>query len=497
MTRLDFLLVLRSLGKIKQLKTLKIFLPPMDWSLSEFWEVKEELIKLKEQGIRIESYAQEGGLGTLLLMSASNERSADKEAEFHIQLPSAESSFYGGLLKHLGVEVEAYASGPYKSFAETFTRTGFSKEAKKNIEDLILDLQNIILDALTEKGKFKKETFYKPILTAESLKEAGFLDSIRSEKEFFPEEEKALSPNHSYLIQRIEDFKFVSKRKKNIAILPLEGGISSGEYSGKEREAGKIEAYPTISLLKELKEDKNVHVVVLEINSPGGSAFHSELIHREISELKKEKPVFVYFKDTAASGGYYIASAAETITSSPVCITGSIGAVMVRANLKKLYNKAKVQKETVGFYPFREILSEYTPLKKESVGFLQKEIARIESQFYARVSEGRKIPLDQLKTKWGGGRVYLPKTENKIVDSLGGILDVLQTIKNNFPKDKFMISYELPEYNFRSEIPFLKGFGLKQMMKTFLPKEILFLKEMSERPLYYSNIKINWNNRKN
>lgn len=494
LTRLDFLTGLRSLGKVPYLKTLKIYLPPMDWSLSEFWEVKEELNRLKSGGVSIQGYAKEGGLGTLLLLSACSERYAGKDSEFHIQLPSAETAFYGDFLKAWGIEVEAFASGPFKSFAESFTRNGFSKDARKNTEDLILNLQNILLTSLSLDGKLKKELFYKPIQTAEGFRSIGFIDSILTEKEFLPDDEPRLNETIGYHFHKLRSFSLLPKKAKLIAVVPLEGGIVGGDYSKKEREIGKISAYSTIALLRELKEDKSVSCVVLEISSPGGSAFHSELIHQEILNLKESKPVLAYFKDVAASGGYYIASAAESITASEVCITGSIGAVMVRANLKKLYNRAKVKKESVGFYPYRDILSEYTPLGKESVRYLQEEIKRIESQFYARVIEGRKIEPEKMKTL-GGGRVYLPNVENKIVDKLGGILDVLESIKDKFPKTRFAVSYELPEYDFRSELPSFGGLHLKQMLGEITGMEIFLQNGWMNRDLYLSSVRIRWKNR--
>jgi protease-4 len=443
-----------------------------------------ELRRLKKQGLEIEGYAKEGGLGTMLLLSACNTVYVNPEAEFQMMLPSAEPTFFGGFLKQWGVDVEAYASGPFKSFAESFTRTNFSKEARSNLESLITDLQEKILTALTSDRDIKKDSFYKPILTSAKLIEIGFAKREISEEEFLSKEEKALIPSHVGIFDKLADFRIFSKRRPIISIVPLSGGISAGEFSNREREIGKIEAYSTISLLKDLGEDKSVKAVILEINSPGGSAFHSELLYQEIKKLRESKPVLAFFKDTAASGGYYIGSAAESITALSVCITGSIGAVMIRANLKKLYGKAKLTKESVGFYPYRDILSEYTPLKKESIAYLTNEIKRVESQFYARVKEGRKFSDADLKVL-GSGRVYLPSIESKVVDKLGGLLETIEILQNRFPKDRFLFSYELPEYNFRSEIPLLGRFtkiqypkSIKQMLDFIESKwsgQILYL----------------------
>lgn len=475
-SRLEFLLSLRALRKLTPLRVVKIYLPPLEWSLGDVWEVAEELkILRKVHQLEIHGFAKEGSLGTLLLLSTCSEVFVNRDAEFQVMLPSAEPTFYGGFLKHWGVEVESYASGPFKSFAESFTRTSFTKEARSNIQSLIDALQTQILDALIGERGIKKDFFYSPILTSKKLIEAGFAKSEMTEDEFFSKDDASVEPDAIELFEKRREFRIFSKRRPLISIVPLAGGISGGKYAGKDREMGSIEAYANIALLKELSEDKSVKAVILEINSPGGSAFHSELLYQEIKKLREVKPVLAFFKDTAASGGYYIGSAAESITALPICITGSIGAVMIRANLKKLYTKAKLTKENIGFYPFRDILSEYTPLKKESIKYLTSEIKRVEGQFYERVKEGRNMTDSDLKLL-GSGRVYLPSTETKVVDKIGGLLDTIDLLQSRFPKDRFLFSYELPEYNFRSEIPLLGRFAKVQIPKPM--RQILDLLEL-------------------
>ncbi len=489
-TRLDFLLSLRSLQKLNFLQTIKISIPPLNWSLGDVWEVAEELRTLKTKfGVEIEGYAKEGSLGTLLLLSTCSKVFLNHDAEFQMMLPSAEPAFYGGFLKHWGVEVEAYASGPFKSFAESFTRTSFSKEARSNLENLIQDLQNKILFVLTTNKKIKEELFYTPILTAKKLIDSGFADSEISESEFLKKEEKYLQQDILNTFENFHQFRFFSRRRPILAVVPLSGGISAGDYSQDQREMGSIQVYPTISLLKELTEDKSVKAIVLEINSPGGSAFHSELLFQEIKRTRETKPVLAFFKDTAASGGYYIGAGAESITALPICITGSIGAVMIRANLKKLYSKVKIAKEAIGFYPYRDILSEYTPLKKDSIQYLTNEIKRVETQFYNRVKEGRGMSDADLK-QLGSGRVYLPKVENKVVDKLGGLLDTIDLIKEKFPKERFLYSYELPEYNFRSEISLLGRFTRISIPKPMEPFLELIENKLLDKILYLIPFKI-------
>lgn len=482
-TRLELLVLLKTIEKNPKIKTVDISLPPLEWTLSEFYEIRNELKNIREAGKTIRMFAKEGGLGSLLLLTAASEIYLAPESEFMILLPSAEPMFFGKFLKTWGIEVQAFASGPYKSFAESFTRGEFSKEARNNLETLVIDLRTVILTALTNGNQNLEPLFYRPMLSAEELLTEGVVQGIKTETEFFSSDRKLFSPSYPTLYQKIKEFSLFPKRKQEVVILPIDGGITGGDYLHKNRENGKIEAFSLIPTLKALGEDKKIKAVILEISSPGGSAFYSEQIHQEILELKKSKLVTAYFKDTVASGGYYIATAADYITASPVCITGSIGAVSIRANLQKLYKKFHLNKEAVGFYPFRDIHSEFQPLSKQSVKYLESQIKKIEALFYKRVSEGRKIPISELP-KIGMGRVYLPTTENQIVDSLGGLLDAISFVKEKLGGKAIYLTEELPSYNLKNKIPLLGG----------LLSELQLLESLGEVSLL-SHTKIRWKNR--
>lgn len=478
-TRLEFLQKLLLLEKNQKVKEVWLYLPPLNWTLSECVEVYHLLEKIKNSGKTIHMFASEGGIGTLLLLSVANHPTVGIHAEFNIMLPSVEPMFYGDFLKFWGVSVEAFASGPYKSFAESFTRSNFTKEAKKNLSDLVENLQNYILEILTKNGKFKKHHFFTPTHTSESLKSIGFIEKIETQKEWNSDDTKFFRDSFLETYNYVNEFKIFPRKKPIIVIVPLVGPISGGDYSQKTRDYGKIESHSVVPTLESLLEDKKVKGVILEISSPGGSAFHSEQIFQAISAFREKKPITAYFKDTVASGGYYIAQAASFITASPVTVTGSIGAVMIRANLQKLYKKFKLNKEAIGFYPLREIQSEFVPLSKESRSYLQKEILRVEGLFYQRVSEGRKIPLEELN-ELGQGRVFLPKTENRIVDQIGGLLDAIGHIKEELSVKNVNIVYDLPIYQFKNKIPIL-GNLTEQLDNLSLLNEISYLIPFSIR----------------
>ncbi|MCE9501698.1 MAG: signal peptide peptidase SppA, partial [Leptospira sp.] len=220
--------------------------------------------------------------------------------------------------------------------------------------------------------------------------------------------------------------------------------------------AGSINAYPILNILRELRHEKSVKGVILEIDSGGGSAYASELIYKEILKLKKTKKVYAYFQNTAASGGYYLAAACDKINSNSLCITGSIGAIMIRPDLKGLYNKLGITKERIGFYPLREVYSEYGKLGLESRKFLEREIDRVKTQFYERVTSSRQKNGAELE-KLAGGRVFSGEDFHKfgMVDSLGTLLDTVSSMKEDLKLKEIFLSYEPAVYSFRT---FLQDF---------------------------------------
>ncbi len=485
LTQWEFLEFFRAWIPFPKLEEIHLFIPPMEWSLAEIYDLTTELAIFQKKGVKIKGYAREGSVSSLLILAKCDERILNENSEFECRLPSAEPSFYGKFLSQWGIEVTAFASGPYKSFAESFTRDSFSKPAKKNIEDLLLALQGNLLDWLTIAGKVSKDTFYLPTLSGSTLLEKGFATSLSSEADFQKTEEEALDLFQIRFFKALKEFRIFSKSKTELVVLRLTGGISGGDFSESKLDENKILVYPLQKVLRELAKDKKVKAILLEIDSPGGSAIHSEILYETILEVRKEKPVYGYFKDTAASGGYYIAMACETIFSSPLAIVGSIGAVMIRANLKKLYAKAKIQKESVAFYPHREIYSEYTPLTKASHALLEKETKRFETVFYSRVKAGRKFEGTELEESWGGGRIFLADKAKRLFDDFSSLPQAIDKIQEKL--GAMRVETLLPEYNWRSSLPSFPGLSLPS---GFAFSKVLFYSNVSAETIFSKRSKM-------
>lgn len=483
----EFLIELNRIKKDPRVKFLSIEVPTLHYGFSEVASIHTELSKIREQGVDVRGYADEGDLKTLFLLSACNRRYTSVTAEFLSILPSVESSFFGELAKKWKVRVDIFQSGPYKSFGEIFTRTEFSKEAKSNLSTLIQDLRSEMLGVFANENILTETILQKPIHTGGSLKELGFfhgllgkdsyednflqkdpslyaklaeenedLNNEKAKKTFLKQNKpasKALTTHSVLSRQKFRNFKVLGNSNTTITILPLKGEIRSGKPEDKEPKSGVIEGEAIRQLIRQIKETPYIKAVLLEIDSPGGSATESEKIFQALKDLNKTKPVYAYMSNTCASGGYYLACAARKIYSSPIGIVGSIGTIVMRFDLEGLYKKFGISKDRIGFYPQREIFSDSGKLSKESQSFLKKEIDRVESLFIKRVQDSRNLGKEIL-AKMTGGRVFAPIQFQAagLSDKICSLIEAIEDIKELENLKNINIVYQAPRYNMKLAI---------------------------------------------
>lgn len=178
------------------------------------------------------------------------------------------------------------------------------------------------------------------------------------------------------------------------------------------------------------KEDDRIKGVIIRINSPGGSVSPSQEIHREITKLREKKKVYASMGSVCASGGYYIAGAAEKIFAMPSTITGSIGVIMEQVVVEDLMKKIGLQRNTLKAGDYKDVGSPFRKMKENERRYLQDIINGIHLEFMKTVSEDRKIPLETLK-EIADGRIYtgLQARDLKLIDGIGTFYDTLDDLK--------------------------------------------------------------------
>lgn len=199
---------------------------------------------------------------------------------------------------------------------------------------------------------------------------------------------------------------------KSVAVIEVKGVIADSEE--------------IIRQIKEYKENDNVAAVVLRINSPGGSAAASQEIYEELRKLAKEKILVVSMADVAASGGYYIAVAADFIYANPATTTGSIGVIAETLNFEDALNHLGIKGVVIKSGKFKDTFSPLRPMTEEERVFLQEYIDNIFHQFVKDVAEGRKLPESEV-IKIADGRILTGEQalKLKLIDGLGNMEDAI------------------------------------------------------------------------
>jgi protease-4 len=218
-------------------------------------------------------------------------------------------------------------------------------------------------------------------------------------------------------------------------------GIISEE---KRRVSGVFE---TVSMIDELREalkkaesDKKIAALVIRINSPGGTVTASDILHHEILGYKKKtgKRVVACLMDVAASGGYYVAMAADEVVAHPTTITGSIGVIAVKFNVQELFNKIGVGQETIKSGDKKDILSPFRPSTPEEKKILQEIIDQLQGRFVGVVTAGRKDLNRPEILRLADGRIYTAQQalENKLVDRVGYLDEAIEGVKSSLQLSK-------------------------------------------------------------
>ena len=395
--------------------------------------VRRALMDFKESGKFIVAYADNYTQGGYYLASVADKIYLNPQGILGLTGLSSRTMFYKGLLQKIGVEMMVFKVGTYKGAVEPFIADKLSDANREQITSY----QNSIWGNIT-KGIAKSRN-----ITVEDVNrfadEGAFFASPEKAVEYkLIDELKYRSEVEKYLIEQsgqtggklktvgLSNMKNVKKTEREyrnkIAIVYAEGEIMqqiiSSPYSGN---------FPCISEkinddLRKLADNKDVKAVVLRINSPGGSAYTSEQIWKQVYELKKKKPVVVSMGSVAASGGYYIASGASKIIAEPNTLTGSIGIFGMFPNTAGLFNKLALTTDIVKTNRYADFGDPARPMTDDEKALIQGYIERGYDTFLTRCAEGRgvsKADIDSI----GQGRVWTGEQALKIglVDELGGI----------------------------------------------------------------------------
>jgi protease-4 len=409
-------------------------------------ELARALKEFRATGKKVIAYGTAYEQAQYYLASQADEVYVDPFGMVLVQGYEAYHMFYKDVLDKLGVDINVFRVGAYKSAVEVYSRTNMSPEAKEETSVYLNSLWSSYQKATTASRKLRPDAVSSYVATladqvsgahmpaAEVALKAGLVTGVKSRLEVEKRVIDIVGEDHddgSFKSVSVDDYVRVVHAEKKVAAsgTPRIGVVvASGEILDGDQPPGTIGGSSTARLIRAARMDDDVKAVVLRVDSPGGSMLAAEEIHREIVALKAAgKPLVVSMGDLAASGGYYISAPADQIWASPATITGSIGIFAVIPTVSKTLGKIGVNVDGVGTTPLSGQLRLDRPLGDEAKKFLQATIERGYDEFIGRVSSGRKKSPAEVN-EIAQGRVWsgIDAQRLGLVDRLGSFDDAVK-----------------------------------------------------------------------
>jgi protease-4 len=395
--------------------------------------LRKQLKEFKKSGKFIYAYGEYANQKSYYLAAVADKIYLNPNGGMEVMGFGREIMYYKDALEKLGVEVQDFHCGAFKSAIEPYLRNNMSDPNREQLTSIYGEVYSQFLANISHDRNIDTATLSDIInnLKATLPADAKVLKMI-DETAYYDQVDSAikakLGTSKKDDIKWIEMDKYAATIDKDvtstnkIAVVNADGEIVDGE--GKD---GQLGGETIAKAVRKLRKDEKVKAIVLRINSPGGSALASDVMWRELILAKKDKPLIISMGDLAASGGYYIACMGDRIFAQPNTITGSIGVFGLIPNAKKLLNdKLGITTDRVSVTKHGALTIGTNPLDEEEKAMIQRSIERTYREFKERVAEGRKKDTAYIESI-AQGHVYTGTQGLKIglVDELGGLDDAI------------------------------------------------------------------------
>jgi protease-4 len=386
-------------------------------------ELRDAIERFKKSGKPAYAHLEFAGNKEYYLASACTKVYAVPTALLDITGLRLDVTFFKGTLDKLGVQAQFTGVGRYKNAPNQFTETGFTEPHREQMEALADSLYGHYmstvaaargktvpeLQALVDQGPFD----------GWKAKEAGLVDELLYADQLDERLQHADRVAPRTYLRSKSGFGFDSRAK--LALVYAVGDIVSGR--SQDGLGGSLAGAETVAgALRKAREDASIKAIILRVDSPGGSGSASDIIWREVALARQKKPVIASFGDYAASGGYYVAMGSDAIVAEPGTITGSIGVFSGKFNLRGLYDKIGLSRETVTRGAHATFTSEYQPWSESEQGRMQAMNEAFYRDFVRKVAEGRHKTVEEIEAV-AQGRVWTGTEAQRhgLVDHLGGL----------------------------------------------------------------------------
>ena len=491
----DILASLKNAAKDDKIKGIYFDMQSVPAGMATVEEIRNALIEFKESGKWIVSYSEIYSQKAYYLASVSDELWLNPQGMVEWKGLGSQMMFLKGMFEKLEVEPQIIRYGKFKSAVEPLILDKMSEANRMQTMTYMSDLWNKMLRGISEvRGKTVGELDgFAQNATIQNGKDAlenGLVDELlykdevtarlKAKLEIEKEDEKinfiGLAKYKDAPKAKGDDEEVTKKEKIAVvyAVGSIEGGQGDDETIGSEKISAEI---------RKARLDDKIKAIVLRVNSPGGSALASDVIWREVVLAREAKPVVVSMGDVAASGGYYIACAADTILAQPNTITGSIGVFGVLWNAQKMINnKLGIMIDTVKTNRFADLgtpLRALTPLERD---IIQNGVNEIYEDFITKVGQGRGMTTAQVDSI-GQGRVWSGEDalEIGLVDLLGGIDDAVEIAANMAKVENYrVVEYPAQKDPIEQMIQEISGQGEEVFLKHRLGAYYKYVKDVEE-----------------
>jgi protease-4 len=423
--------------------------PSFGAGYSTLKELHHALLACRDSGKKIIAYSTMLMESGYYIASTANEIHLNPSGTLLLKGLYSERIFFGEALKRLGIEVQVFKHGTFKSAVEPFISTEMSPANRLQVEGYLESIYGTFLSDVAPLRNMDTDSLRRIsngllVRSPGDGVKYGLIDRLSHDYEIrnrLRELAEISDPDKEVSMLTLKEYFQSNPPKKSskqdrIAVLYANGDIQD-EGEGDDI----VSAERMIKAIREIGKDKKVKALVLRINSPGGGALASDRIYHELMLLKKKMPIIVSMGDVAASGGYFIAAAGDTIVAQPNTITGSIGVFGLYPNMQGLLNdKLGIYFDGVKTGEFSSIGRVDKPMTPAEKAIIQQYIEDVYSSFTGIVNQSRGIPLTAMDSI-AEGRVWAGADAIKIglVDVLGGIETAMNLAKERAQLDEYRV----------------------------------------------------------
>ena len=445
--------------------------------------IRDALLDFKESGKWLLAYGGTYTQTAYWVASAADKVALNPNGNIAWYGLAGQVVYYKGLLDKLGIDVEVFRVGSYKSAVEPFISQTMSEANREQIGAYLGSIwSQMAADVASSRGLSAERLNgladrNMDVAPAEESVRAGLADTLMYKDEM-KEWLKRLTgagdddPLHTLRLDEMTGVKEDAPKDKsgNVVAVYYAAGNIDMDGSGPFAEDGICSEKVTADL-RALRKDDKVKAVVLRVNSPGGSSYGSEQIWREVCLMKEKKPVIVSMGDYAASGGYYISCAADCIVAEPTTLTGSIGVFGLIPKTGRLQEKLGINVETVKTHKMSDLGTVTRAATAEEKALIQGSVDAVYDLFTRRCADGRGMTQDSIKMI-AEGRVWTGSMARdlNLVDELGGIDKAIDIAARKAGVEEFSIGVYPEEKGFMESL-------LENAKDRYIHAEVKELKE--------------------